>query len=274
MNALLPFIILAIVQGITEFLPISSSAHLILVPLLAGWDDQGLAFDIAVHVGSLLAVIVYFRNDLLLLIKDFFGSIFKSSFTFSSTPSQHRNPLLSWQLMIATLPIALIGWVAHDLIATTLRSPLVIAVATIGFGGLLFLSDYFSVHKKTLAEFQWRDAIIIGLAQALALIPGTSRSGITLTAGLALGFDRKSSATFSFLLSVPVIVLAGGYEAYKMLLSPHPVPWGLLSIALLFSSVTAYLCIHFFMRFIQTIGMLPFFLYRLCLGGILLFMFY
>jgi undecaprenyl-diphosphatase len=266
MSNFIQTITLAITQGLTEFLPISSSAHLILVPTLAGWTDQGIAFDIAVHVGSLLAVLAYFKKDIAQLIQGFFRSLHKGPSDFYST--------LSWQLIIATLPIAIVGLIAHDFVATTLRSPLVIAAATMGFGVLLLASDRYSSHQKTIAQLQWKDIALIGLAQTLALIPGTSRSGITLTAGLALGFDRKSSAVFSFLLSMPVIILAGGYEGYKMLISSDPLPWNLLIIGIVFSSLTAYLCIHFFMQFIQKIGMLPFVIYRLFLGCFLLLMFY
>ncbi len=266
MNNLIQTITLAITQGLTEFLPISSSAHLILVPTIAGWTDQGIAFDIAVHVGSLMAVLVYFRSDIIQIIKGFFRS-------FKGGPSDFYSTL-SWQLILATLPIAMIGLLAHDFVATTLRSPLVIAMSTIGFGILLFASDHYSTHQKSINQMRWKDIALIGFAQVLALIPGTSRSGITLTAGLALGFDRKSSATFSFLLSMPVIILAGGYEGYKMISSPEPLPWNLLLIGIFFSGITAYMCIHFFMQFIQKIGMLPFVLYRLLLGCFLLFMFY
>lgn len=266
MSNLIQTITLAITQGLTEFLPISSSAHLILVPSLAGWADQGIAFDIAVHVGSLLAVLAYFRKDIVQIIHGFFRSLYKGPSDFYST--------LSWQLIIATLPIAIVGLIAHDFVATVLRSPLVIAGATIGFGVLLLASDHYSTHQKTLTELKWKDIALIGLAQVLALIPGTSRSGVTLTAGLALGFDRKSCAMFSFLLSMPVIILAGGYEGYKMLASDQPILWNLLLIGILFSGLTAYLCIHFFMQFIQKIGMLPFVVYRLALGCFLLFMFY
>jgi len=265
MSNLIQTITLAVVQGLTEFLPISSSAHLILVPTLAGWADQGIAFDIAVHVGSLFAVMAYFRRDILQLIQGFFRSLQGKPADFYSR--------LAWQLIIATFPIAIIGLVAHDFVATTLRSPLVIAGSTIGFGILLFASDYFSLHQKNIKELRWKDILLIGFAQTLALIPGTSRSGITLTAGLALGFDRKSSAMFSFLLSIPVIMLAGSYEGYKMITSPTPLPWLLLGIGIACSGITAYLCIHFFMQFIQKIGMLPFVLYRLLLGCFLLLMF-
>ena len=159
MNNLIQTITLAITQGLTEFLPISSSAHLILVPTIAGWTDQGIAFDIAVHVGSLMVVLVYFRSDIIQIIKGFFRS-------FKGGPSDFYSTL-SWQLILATLPIAMIGLLAHDFVATTLRSPLVIAMSTIGFGILLFASDHYSTHQKSINQMRWKDIALIGFAQVL-----------------------------------------------------------------------------------------------------------
>ncbi len=259
-------ITLAIVQGLTEFLPISSSAHLILVPLLTGWPDQGIAFDVAVHVGTLIAVCAYFRKEIARLLFGFWRSLV-------GRPSRVYS-LLAWQLIIASIPIALIGFLFHDFIATTLRSPLVIACSTIGFGILLLASDTLRVHRKKFSQLKWRDALIIGLAQTLALIPGTSRSGITLTAGLSLGFNRKCAAKFSFLLSIPVILLAGTYEGIKIIRSPDMVNWMLLFIGIGFAAISAYGCIHLFFRLIRKLGMLPFVCYRLLLGTFLLLMFW
>ncbi|MGE3317868.1 MAG: undecaprenyl-diphosphate phosphatase [Candidatus Berkiella sp.] len=266
MNELLQVITLAIVQGLTEFLPVSSSAHLILVPLLTGWQDQGLAFDVAVHVGTLTAVCWYFRQELLRLQAGFWRSV-------QGKPSRFYSKL-AWQLIIASFPIALIGFLAHDFIATTLRSPLVIAFATITFGVLLLASDRLSSHAKMMGQLKWKDVAIIGCAQTLALIPGTSRSGITLTAGLGLGYNRKTAAKFSFLLSIPLIVLAGSYEGLKIVRSPDPVAWSYLLTGILFAAVSAYFCIKAFLRLIGTMGVLPFVLYRLALGAFLLFMFW
>ncbi|MFI4938291.1 MAG: undecaprenyl-diphosphate phosphatase [Candidatus Berkiellales bacterium] len=266
MSNLIEAITLALVQGITEFIPISSSAHLILVPLLTGWADQGLSFDIAVHIGTLFAVCWYFRREIQLLWAGFWRSLFR-----------HRRSRfygrLAWQLIIATFPIALIGWLAHDFVATQLRSPLIICCATVCFGLVLLASDYFSLHQKKLRELTWKDIIIIGLAQTLALIPGTSRSGITLTAGLALGYNRESSAKFSFLLSIPVILLAGSFESIKILRSPDAIQWPAIGVAVVFAALSAYGCIHLFLRLLRKIGVLPFVIYRLCLGAFLFFIF-
>lgn len=265
MNQTFETITLAIVQGLTEFLPISSSAHLILVPLLTGWPDQGLAFDIAVHIGTLIAVCVYFRTEIIRLIFGFWRSL-------NRRPSRFYSPL-AWQLIVASIPIALIGWLAHDFVATTLRSPLVIAASTVSFGLLLCASDTLRQHPKQLRQLKWKDVIFIGLAQTLALIPGTSRSGITLTAGLSLGYNRASSAKFSFLLSIPVIALAGTYESYKILHSELPIDWPHIMLGIAFAAISAYFCIHAFLHFIRKIGILPFVFYRLFLGAFLLWMF-
>jgi undecaprenyl-diphosphatase len=265
MNQSIEVITLAIVQGLTEFLPVSSSAHLILVPLFTGWKDQGLAFDIAVHIGTLVAVCIYFRIEIIRLLYGFLRSV-------QGRPSHFYSPL-AWQLILASIPIAIFGFLAHDFVATTLRSPLVIACSTIGFGLLLCFSDYFRVHPKRLTQLQRKDALIIGLAQTLALIPGTSRSGITLTAGLSLGFNRASAAKFSFLLSIPVILLAGTYEGYKLISAPNAIDWAPLLLGITFAAMSAYFCIHLFFQLIRKIGMLPFVLYRLLLGAFLLFMF-
>lgn len=266
MNSFGEAIILAVTQGLTEFLPISSSAHLILVPLLLGWPDQGIVFDIAVHIGTLFAVCLYFHTELRRLWQGWLRSL-------KGRPSRFYSHL-AWQLMVATLPIALIGWLAHDIVATKLRSPLVIAGATIFFGLILLLADHLSNQRKGLRALNWRNTFFIGIAQTLALIPGASRSGITLTAGLALGYNRKSSAKFSFLLSIPAISLAGGYEGLKMLKSSNPINWPILSVGIIFATLSAYFCIHGFLLLIRKIGMLPFVIYRLLLGGFLLFLFF
>jgi len=258
-------IFLALVQGLSEFLPISSSAHLILLPRLLGWDDQGLAFDVAVHVGTLTAVIAYFRHDVACLLCAWGESCVK----------RQLNPdaQLAWLVVLSTLPVAVCGLLLHDFIEDHLRSPLVIAAATIGFGLLLGLSDMRGYKKRTEDTLTVTDALWIGLAQALALIPGTSRSGITMTAALALGLTRSAAARYSFLLSVPVILMAGGYESLQLLQQAEPVAWGPIVLGTVVAGVSAYLSIHFFMRLIEQVGMLPFVVYRLLLGVFLLLLF-
>jgi undecaprenyl-diphosphatase len=258
-------IILALLQGLTEFLPISSSAHLILVPRLLGWEDQGLAFDVAVHVGTLLAVVTYFRHDLVRLAGAWLGSL--------AGRGMNTEARLAWLVLLGTVPVVIAGLWLHDLIETALRSPLVIAATTIVFALLLGWADRASRHRRDEYTLGVKDVLVIGLAQALALVPGTSRSGITMTAGLALGLTRSAAARFSFLLSIPVIALAGGYEARKLLQLTEPVAWDALLLGTAVAGISAFLCIHFFLRLIERIGMLPFVIYRLLLGAVLLWVF-
>jgi len=261
----LQILLLSLIQGLTEFLPISSSAHLILFSTLTGATDQGLAFDIAVHFGSLLAIITVLRRELWLMAKSCLHQIVHNKSSFYS--------LLTWKIGLATIPVCIIGLVFHDLISTTLRSPKIIAFSTIGFGILLWISDYFGKKDRALDSLGWVDAIKIGISQALALIPGTSRSGITMTSGIALGFTRESAAKFSFLLSIPVIISAMSLETLKLLKDSSPIPWGGLFTAMGLSAVCAYICIILFLKFIQQIGMGPFVIYRIVLGCSLLWHF-
>ena len=258
-------VFLALLQGLTEFLPISSSAHLILLPRLLGWEDQGLAFDVAVHIGTLAAVVAYFRHDVMCLLFAWVKSC--------ATRQLNADAKLAWLVVLGTVPVAVAGLLFHDVIEDSLRSPLVIAAATIGFGVLLGLSDFRGGKTRSENTLTVVDVVWIGLAQALALIPGTSRSGITMTAALALGLTRSAAARFSFLMSVPVILMAGSYESLKLLEQAAPVAWGPLLLGTLVAGASAYLSIHFFMRLIEKVGMLPFVIYRLLLGVFLLLLF-
>lgn len=258
----LEIIILAIIQGITEFLPISSSAHLLLPGILLGWKEQGLAFDVAVHLGSLTAVIIYFREDLQNMTGAWFNQVLKGKSTDDSR--------LAWWLIWATLPAVFMGYFGKSLVELYARSGLVIAFTTIGFGLLLWWADRVATHKLALNKLGWRRAVFIGLFQVLALIPGTSRSGITITAGLLLGLSRETAARFSFLLSIPVILGASTLLLVELLGSPDGVNWSVLILGAILSFVSAYLCIYLFLSFIKRIGMLPFVIYRLLLGFFLL----
>lgn len=257
-------IVLALVQGLTEFLPISSSAHLILVPELLGWPDQGLAFDVAVHVGTLGAVLAYFYRDVLAILRGWFGTL---------TGHWSTEGKLGWLVIAGTIPVGLAGLLGKDFIEAYLRSPIVIAWATIGFGILLGLADRVGKKIRTGDSLNWRDALLIGGSQALALIPGTSRSGITITTGLFLGLTPQAAARFSFLLSIPLIVLAGGLETKALLDSGNATLTLHAAVGALLAGVSAYLSIHFFLKLLARIGMLPFVIYRLILGGILLAVF-
>lgn len=255
-------IILALVQGLTEFLPISSSAHLILVPVLLGWQDQGLAFDVAVHVGTLIAVVLYYRHQLRLMIADWFASMKGRSGTTESK--------LIWSVIAGTLPVGLFGLLMPDTLETYLRSPRVIAAATIGFGLLLWWADKVGQESMEDTSLTWKRALFIGTFQALALVPGTSRSGITITAGLILGFKREFAAKFSFLLSIPVITLAGLLKTFELIQSTADIAWSLILIGILVSAVTAYLSIGWFLKLLDRIGLLPFVIYRFFLGMVLI----
>lgn len=254
----LQVIVLALVQGLTEFLPISSSGHLILVPYLLGWQDQGLAFDVAVHLGTLIAVVGYFRHDL----HEMLEAGIAVARGQPPTPAAH---LLKF-VVIATVPAALAGLFFNGFIEQQLRSPSLIAATTIGFGVMLWLSDVFKREHRDIADLTVMDAVLIGLAQVLALIPGTSRSGITMTAGLALGMGRKAAARFSFLMAIPIIFLASGLQVLKLLQSPVATDWGMLATGVICSAVAAYLCIRWFLGWIERCGFLPFALYRVLLG--------
>ena len=256
-------IVLALIQGITEFLPISSSAHLILPKELLGWPDQGLAFDVAVHVGTLMAVVVYFRRDIQQILLGWISYTFRGN--------KNTDGQIGWYIIFATIPAGLVGLLFDDLIETHLRSIAVIAMTTIVYGILLGVADKKFSGVKTLAQMTMSAAIIIGVAQALALVPGTSRSGVTITAALFLGFCRSDAARFSFLMSIPVILLSGGFKGLD-LLGEQEVDWLSIFTGIAVSAISAYLCIHYFLRFINKMSMLPFVIYRLILGVVLIAM--
>jgi undecaprenyl-diphosphatase len=258
-------IVLALVQGLTEFLPISSSAHLILVPVLTGWTDQGLAFDVAVHFGTLSAVVIYFREELLAMARSWSSSLV--------TRNPDDEAMLAWAVLLGTIPLGLGGLLLHDYVETVLRSPLVIATTTIVFGLLLGYADKVGVRTRCEYRLDAGRVAFIALAQVLALIPGTSRSGITITAGLLVGLDRKAAARFSFLLSVPAIAMAGAYELTNLVEDVEPVKWLDIFVGIFVSGVSAYLCIHWFLKLLDRIGMLPFVVYRLILGAVLFALF-
>jgi undecaprenyl-diphosphatase len=255
----LNILLLAFVQGVTEFLPISSSGHLILAPYLFDFNDQGLALDVAVHLGSLLAVVSYFRRDVVQLSMAWVKSLAPHS-------TANDESRLAWNIVIATMPVILAGLLLHDFVKGELRAPWVIATTTILFGLLLAWADWRGKRTQGIQGLSVRNALFIGLAQILALIPGTSRSGITMTAGLMLGLSRQAAARFSFLLSIPTILAASLFVTMDLLQSPQAVDWNSLLTGLVLSAAAAYLCIYLFLRFIERIGMWPFVVYRLVLG--------
>lgn len=263
----LQILVLALVQGLTEFLPISSSAHLILAPHLFGFADQGLAFDVAVHFGSLLAVVGYFRRDIGIILADWFASVLRRA-------EPTANSRLGWWVILGTIPVMVAGLLMKGLVETDLRSPLVIAIATIGFGLLLWWADRRARRERAVETLGLRDVLFIGAMQVLALIPGTSRSGITMTAGLMLGLTREAAARFSFLLAIPTILMSAGLVTLDLVSAAAPVDWRSLGLGLLLSWAAAYTCIHVFLQVIERVGMLPFVLYRLALGAVILWLLY
>ncbi len=255
-------IVLAIVQGLSEFLPISSSGHLILVPSLLGWPDQGLAFDVAVHIGTLAAVIGYFRVQLLQMARAWVGSIAGRGLT--------PDGRLAWCVIVGTIPVGLAGIAFGDFIEQMLRNPLFVAATLAGFGLLMWLADWLGAQRRDEYTVGWRDALLIGCAQALALMPGTSRSGVTMTMARAIGLTRVSAARFSFLLAVPGIAMAGGWEFLQLLTGPgNGADWPMMGLGVAVSAVTGYLCIHVLLKIIGRVGLLPFALYRLVLAALI-----
>ncbi|MEX2644042.1 MAG: undecaprenyl-diphosphate phosphatase [Acetobacterales bacterium] len=259
---LLHIVVLAIVQGITEFLPISSSAHLVLVPVVFGWPDQGLLLDIAVHIGTLLAVMVYFWRDLFAMVAGVYD------LARGNTTAGAR---LAIKVAVATVPLVLAGFVLYSTHLTEhLRSIEVIAWATIGFGLVLWIADRLGMTMRRLEHLGYGGALFIGLSQALALIPGTSRSGITMTAARILGMERSEAARFSMLLSMPAIAAAGMLATLDLVEAGNATLQADALIAAGIAFATALLAITLMMAWLRRASFGPFVLYRLLLGGALL----
>ena len=252
-------IILSLIQGLTEFLPISSSAHLILPALLTDWPDQGLAFDIAVHLGSLLAVLGYFRREI--------GQFAVSGARLLSHRQSDEHTELLAKVIIATLPIVIVGYGLKDWVSGELRSVLVIATATIVFALGLWWADK---QRGQIDQPSWMHAFIIGASQVLAIVPGTSRSGVTITAALLLGLSRTSAAKFSFLLSIPTISGAAVLAALDLLETGSSAAWPELAVGASLAAASAYLCIHYFIALLERTGLMPYVIYRIILGVMLL----
>lgn len=263
----LQILLLALIQGLTEFLPISSSAHLILPSKLLGWPDQGLAFDVAVHVGSLLAVCIYFRSDVISMLNNWSRQVVR-------LPHDSAQSALAWWVILGTIPAVIFGFLFGDFIELNLRSVLVIAITTSFFGAVLLWADLGFTQSRSLDKLTIKDVLIIGFSQVLALIPGTSRSGITMTAALALGFHKSEAARFSFLLSMPLIFAAGLLKTVDLLQRPDLVYWNQLIGGAVLSFFSAYACIALFLKWIERIGFLPFAIYRFVLGAFLFWVYF
>ncbi len=255
--------LLSLIQGLTEFLPISSSAHLVLLPIIMEWQDQGLVIDIAAHVGSLLAVILYFRTDIRQLISGWLASLSNSSST-----DEHGR--IAWLIIYASLPIMFVALLFHAVLLEHVRNAVVIGVASIVFAVLLWIADRNGKQYKETKHLTIIDSILIGIGQAFAIIPGASRSGVTITAGMWLGLSRIEAAKFSFLLAIPTILVASAYGFYCAFMQHVNFDWGVVIFVVISSAIFAYLCIHWFLKLVKDIGMLPFVIYRIILGLVLI----
>ncbi len=278
----LQLLLIAVVQGITEFLPISSSGHLILIPYLTEFSDQGPLIDVAVHVGSLLAIIVYFFKDVVVLARGGFASI-----GIGNAPSERK---LFWWIVLGTIPavafglsikMGLFNGVAENVfgvqiidgdLMSSIRFTDLIAVNLIFYGLLLGIADHLGKEVKAFEDMSWRDGLIVGLAQALAIIPGTSRSGVTMTAARALGYKRVEAARFSFLLSIPAVAGAGVLIVPEIFEAGATLAWDAL-IAGVLTFISAFLTMAFLMNFLKKASMLVFVIYRVAMGVALLALF-
>jgi undecaprenyl-diphosphatase len=268
---LIQAIILALVQALTEFLPVSSTAHLILFPWLLGWKDPGLAFDVALHAGTLLAVILYFFKSWLTLVLCGIGLKYPAGAPPEDV-AQYRR--MFWYMVVGTIPAAILGKLFHHQIEDELRTPLIIGVSLVVVALIMWWADAKAQSTRELEQSNMGDALSIGAAQALALWPGVSRSGITITAGLLRNFTREAATRFSFLLSAPVIAGAVLTELPK-LIKMHKVggldlPLSTLAISIVISGVAGYFVIAFFLRYLQTHTLKVFIVYRLVFGIIVL----
>ncbi|HAZ28538.1 MAG TPA: undecaprenyl-diphosphatase [Candidatus Magasanikbacteria bacterium] len=272
---------LGIIQGLTEFLPVSSSGHLIFLPKLFGWADQGLSFDVVVHLGTLVAVIFYFRKKLWRILKSFFvmdkGLRVEFSLGNEKSTSPHAYRKIGFFLILSIIPAGLVGFFFNDWVEQNLRQTWIIGASLIGWGLFLGLADFVSRSRirqgNLLSHMTSKDALFIGCAQAIALIPGTSRSGITMTAGLFAKLDRQSAAEFSFLMSVPIIALAGGLKLFELAQTGlGDAAFFPLLVGFCAAAVSGFCGIWVLMRVIKWWSFLPFVVYRVLLGlGILLF---
>lgn len=257
---MLPVIILALIQGLTEFLPVSSSGHLILIPYLIGWEDQGLEMDVALHAGTLLAVMFYFWHD----VKSMIVSMVTWTLGGFAAKSRNESCLLALNLVIGTIPVVIIGFICKQL--STIRSPLIIASTGIFFGILLYGIDRWSRKSKKLNQLTPFQALFIGIAQAISLVPGVSRAGVTMTAALSLGFNRETAARFAFLLSTPAIMGAITLCLFDVFRTEIHVNWHMMAVGMSISMIAGLMAIHFMIKFLQHHSFLPFMIYRVLLG--------
>jgi undecaprenyl-diphosphatase len=255
-------VVLAIIQALTEFLPISSTAHLILVPWFLGWNDGGLTFDVALHAGTLLAVIIYFFRDWVQIIAEGFG------LKIGGNPEIQRNPKLLWLLAVASIPIGIVGYKFDKQADTVWRQPYVIGTMLIVVGIVMWIAERRRIGDKAMDKVSWSDGVVVGLAQAVSVIPGTSRSGATITAGLFRNMSRETAARFSFLLSTPAVAAAVAKKAWDVhkaggIAADMKLP---IAAGILVSGVLGAIVIAFFLRYLRRASLMPFVYYRIVFG--------
>lgn len=256
-------VVLGIIQGLTEFLPISSSAHLLIMSQLFGWEDPGAAFTAVTQIGTELAVIIYFRREIVAIVRAWSRSIIHAD-------ARHEpDARMGWLVIIGTIPIAILGLTFADQIETVARNLWLTAVMLIVFGVILGVADALGARVKTERDLTVRDGILFGLAQSLALIPGVSRSGATISAGLAMGYSRGAAARYAFLLAIPAVLASGFYEATKISDQAY-VEWGPTILATAIAFTVGFAVIAWLMRWLSTRSYLPFVIYRLALGTLVL----
>lgn len=260
---LLQSIILGILQGLTEFLPISSSGHILIVPALLGWEDPGAAFTAVIQLGTEAAVLIYFRKDLWNIGKTWLASLRRPELR------GELNARMGWYLIVATIPISILGLAFQDQIETAARNLWIVGSMLIVFGLILGLADRIGTREREVGDLSFRDGVLIGLAQSLALIPGVSRSGATISAGLFLGLDRRSAARFAFLLAIPAVVLSGFYQLYKLLSGKETFdePMFNIAVATIVAFVVGYAVIAWLLRYLSNHSMAIFVWYRVIVGA-------
>lgn len=255
-------IILGILQGLTEFLPISSSGHILIVPALLGWEDPGAAFTAVIQLGTEAAVLIYFRKDLWHIGRTWFGSLRRPELR------GELNARMGWYLIVATIPISIFGLTFQDQIETAARNLWIVGSMLVVFGLILGLADRVGTRQREVGDLSFRDGVLIGLAQSLALIPGVSRSGATISAGLFLGLNRRAAARFAFLLAIPAVVLSGFYQLYKLISGKvaFDEPMFNIAVATIVSFVVGYAVIAWLLRYLSTHSMAVFVIYRVFIG--------
>lgn len=256
-------ILLGILQGTTEFLPVSSSGHLVLVPHLLGWRDTGLALNVMLHIGSMIAILAYFRQELWMLAQAVWNSLRQRSL-------EHPQAKLAWQLALATLPAAIIGLLLEDFFEELFGYPRAAAVFLLVTAATLLLAEYLGRRVRSLDSMTWEHALTIGLAQTLAIMPGLSRSGSTIATGLLLGYQRDDATRFSFLLAVPIILGSGGYQVLKFIGTETTTPFGIMLVGLIVSAATSYLAIAGLLSLVRRHSLWPFALYCALFGTLVL----